>query len=778
MKNSFTFLLLCLSLVACANEADRWQLLETEHFYIAYEKENVAELQKVGDLAEDIHKRLTAIFPSKLSGKTHIVLSDWNDESNGFAELMPYPKIRIYLPPPQDNSLYGLGQSQWLEYVLTHEYAHILQLGARDGTPASLGKIFGSAILPAAFTPPWAYEGWAVYCESNFVPQSSGRLAEPYFRGILRHDLAENNLRSLTQVSNIVLDWPQSMIYYPYGALFIEYLAAQYGRAKLVEFFQNLLSQPPSLGFVPTFDKTFGIPLQEAYRNWQQQLSSQVGEYALRDGRQLTQTGARTSQPFWDKQGNLYYLAAEVNKPRKLMKYSNGEHTFIALWDDEEEFVLSNQGELFFSRPTWQQDRYYHDLYVSDLNKKRTRRLTENSRASSPTLSADGRQLAFVVLDPPLRHIYLLELATGDTRPLLLADEETSFYSPAWSPAGDRLAVVTQRRGVGRQLEFVDVHTGRREPVTGCYWQESSPSWDPSGRYLLFTAQDEGFINLYAFDLETEKVHLVAKDAGPGTVSPDGTLAYVASTAKGEQIYTLPFKLQGELTPPSVVSEVNITALPAVPSKITDYRAWPSLRPHFWLPMWQDGALGAFTMGEDVLELQKYMFFVGMGPSGRASYSFNYSNSAFGPTFELASQSGVNSFKLTQTWRSVFVPAGTLGLSGLWSDGETELHLSYSTARTYGFMPGPSRGTTCSVAVGLQQRDYTAQLKSYFPLGRGVLAGSLAAVWGEQWAAGSKLQVMWPLASWQQGLLNPPVYLVDSWGKLGFAVTGNREKCG
>lgn len=61
--------LLCLSLVACANEADRWQLLETEHFYIAYEKENVAELQKVGDLAEDIHKRLTAIFPSKLSGK-------------------------------------------------------------------------------------------------------------------------------------------------------------------------------------------------------------------------------------------------------------------------------------------------------------------------------------------------------------------------------------------------------------------------------------------------------------------------------------------------------------------------------------------------------------------------------------------------------------------------------------------------------------------------------------------------------------------------------------
>ena len=69
MKNSFTFLLLCLSLVACANEADRWQLLETEHFYIAYEKENVAELQKVGDLAEDIHKRLLQFSLVNCQGK-------------------------------------------------------------------------------------------------------------------------------------------------------------------------------------------------------------------------------------------------------------------------------------------------------------------------------------------------------------------------------------------------------------------------------------------------------------------------------------------------------------------------------------------------------------------------------------------------------------------------------------------------------------------------------------------------------------------------------------
>ena len=115
-----------------------------------YPKTQQAQLATVAALAEDVHQRLTEVFPKTTYGKTQLVLTDHTDESNGFATVWPYPKITIYLAPLEDPRGFGLGKLEWLEYLLVHEYAHVLQLGAARGITGKLRKIFGSAIVPGS----------------------------------------------------------------------------------------------------------------------------------------------------------------------------------------------------------------------------------------------------------------------------------------------------------------------------------------------------------------------------------------------------------------------------------------------------------------------------------------------------------------------------------------------------------------------------------------------------------------------------------------------------
>ena len=769
-----------------------WQLEETPHFFIYYEGENAKQLAQIGALAESIHIRLTKIFPQSSFGKTHLVLTDWTDQSNGLATVSPYPKITIYLSSPQDTTRFGLGQMEWLEYVLTHEYAHILQLGAASRIPAALRRVFGSIIISAAFVPPWAYEGWAVYAESNFGPVPGGRLADPSFRAMLRYDLLEDNLKTLDQASNIVLAWPGTLLWYQYGALFFEYLAQEYGQEALLDFFQNLAGEPPAIRFAAVFKNTYGVSLQEAYQNWQAQLPAQVGTSFPREGKELSVSAAQTRHPVWDREGNLFYLAEEDSGAQRLMKYAEGEH-FVATWDDEAEFILDEAGELIFAQARWQGDNYHWELYRANPGKTQPLALTRKLRARQPALSPYGAQLAFVANVPPRREIHILDLETGLTQPFLAA-EDLSFHSPSWSPDGKTLAVVVEHKGRGRQLEFVDPKTRCRRPVTGWWWQEGAPAWDPSGRYLLFTAQSGDFVNLYAYDLEEGKVRLIDRDAGPAQVSPSGTeIAYVARSSKGDQIYLLPFRLKEEVAPPPAKVARKFTPLPQVVSKIGGYSAWPSLKPHFWLPWVWEGAPGVFTMGQDALGFYSYSGFLGLNSEGVPKYNLNLKSTAFGPQLELNSDSeGTQSIKVTNYWRSVFVPHGTVALGGGWGREEgAKLTLTYSTARSYGLNPYPSRGLAATIAAtGLGGKEILwGQARHYWALGRGALQGELGCAWGKEaafalpgyhqlargWTANGNFEARWPLALWQRGLVTPPIYLLDSWGTFGLGLSTGGE---
>ena len=103
-----------------------WHTIETDHFLIHYHEETARSGQETAAVAEKIYDPITSFYEFEPDSKTHIIIQDIDDISNGAAYY--YDNKILIWALPLDYDLRG--SHRWLNNVITHEFTHIVQIGA------------------------------------------------------------------------------------------------------------------------------------------------------------------------------------------------------------------------------------------------------------------------------------------------------------------------------------------------------------------------------------------------------------------------------------------------------------------------------------------------------------------------------------------------------------------------------------------------------------------------------------------------------------------------
>ncbi|MEF1173116.1 hypothetical protein REH73_11950, partial [Vibrio sinaloensis] len=275
--------------VAWDQQDEVWQTQESDHFSIHFRSGHEKQAARSLDLAEQVHKELTPFFGYEPKDKTEIVLVDEFDFSNGWATVIPYPQIRLYMSPPDNvNSLES--NDEWLHLLIRHEYVHILHLEMGGGAPEFLRNIFGRNVLlyPHTLTPSMLVEGLAVYLETN-KELGYGRLQGSSYPMEMRMEVASGKVKDLNQAVVASKHFPLGYQYL-YGAYFVDYLVQQYGEDKVQTFLDDYSRRLlPFFLLNRTAKNTFGESFEALWPQFQTYLNQHFSEeIALRTANKVS----------------------------------------------------------------------------------------------------------------------------------------------------------------------------------------------------------------------------------------------------------------------------------------------------------------------------------------------------------------------------------------------------------------------------------------------------------------------------------------------------------
>lgn len=398
---------------------------------------------------------------------------------------------------------------------------------------------------------------------------------------------------------------------YNAGFAFVLYLARKYGDDALNEISRNL-ARLPEVSIDGAIERAVGKSGADVYEDWKREITRDY-EARVAPIREHLVAGVRI--PFYDQEGDIPSGAEPPvfhRTGRAPFVLQNGtmrpccravtDMSFANLYPqyspDGSRFVfVSNAGSDYFSgsmitvcdiatrtsktiigpvssKVSWSPDGnklYYgkttadnphgsfqSDLYVYDLTKEEETRLTHGKRASSPSVSPDGRTLVFAVTADGTSNLALCDTTGSGFRLLTVYTHGEQSYDPQWTPDGKHIAFDYSVRD-GRDIAWIRPDgTDLRFLVAG-QDDARSPAFSPDGTTMLFSSDRTGISNLYAYDLATGTIRQTTNVLGGAfmpTVNAAGTILYAGYTATGYKLF--------DLANPSQLQEEDHSYLPSV----------------------------------------------------------------------------------------------------------------------------------------------------------------------------------------------------------------------
>lgn len=579
---------------AQANPDLRMRTLETEHFHIHYYAGEEEVADRVGMLAERAYRRVTRLMAHEPFLKTHIMLEDDTDVSNGFANAIPYPQIRLFAAAPGSMSVLA-NYDDWLDILVTHEFVHVAHIDTVHGLPRLINALLGFGVVgkasaPNILQPRWLIEGIATMYESDLG--AAGRQRSALFDMFVRMAVLEGRFQRIDQTTNSAKVFPHSSSVYLYGLHLMHYVANRYGRDKLAELSHIYSGRIIPFGINRALEDVIGVDFDQVWKEYRidttrrfQSQARQIRARGVRQGRRLTfgvsdgSSGSHTRYPMWSaddrwvyffeddghRQPGIYRIPSDGAPVREGLGIGRegmqkGVENVLQFEDGGVASFVGAGSDLVFDMLGTHDYRYrWSDLYRYNGGDPREReQLTFGLRARDPNVSPDGRTVAFARNDTGQSRLAFLELATKDVVEVAPFEDIQQVYNPRFAPDGERVAYSLWREGGYRDIYVYDRASQTTERITADRFMDQSPTWSPDGRYLVFSSDRTGVFNLYAYDTETAEVSMVTNVFGGAfepSISHDGRrISYVGYTTNGFDVWMMDWDPDRFLAAPPVIS--------------------------------------------------------------------------------------------------------------------------------------------------------------------------------------------------------------------------------
>jgi hypothetical protein len=570
-----------LALVLCAPSGARaqpqdprlvWRTLETPHFRIHYYNDMAPIARRVAEVAERAVERLHGPLGWAPSSPVQVVLSDETDDANGSATAIPQNTVRLFVTAPDDLSV--LHQyDDWLATLVVHEYTHILHTDNISGLPAILNVLAGKQWAPNQIQPRFILEGLATYEES--LHTHGGRLRASQWEMAMRADALAGNLQTLDQLANGPNRWPHGTLWYLYGSYFMQYVAERFGRDALAELSREYGSTAAPWQLNRVLRRVTGHTWEDLYEDFCDAITARfraqerrLRAAGLEEGVRITRQGEVVRAPRFLPDGTLVYESSDGQSMGRLRAIAPDD---LARADDAHPaeawslewlagpsgFGVAGNDVLVVSDTAIHRDLYaYHDLFLWRLVRDRSgrltvdheERLTEGWRAQQPDVAPDGDHVVFTVNHRGTTSLFEMSLTERQPRALFRPRRFEQVYAPRYSPDGALIVFSHWREGGRRDIAVYHRADGRIEYLTDDAALDLSPTFTPDGRYLLWSSDRSGVMNLLArertalgFGPERQVTHVLSGAFQP-VVSPDGrTLVYVTYGHRGWDLARMPF---------------------------------------------------------------------------------------------------------------------------------------------------------------------------------------------------------------------------------------------
>lgn len=526
-----------------------WRTIVTEHFRIHFHQGEEQLAEEFSQMVEPVFDTMTEEMKWVPKGRTEVVLVDRTDSANGYASVAPYKQIVIYVTAPQENSTLSLYED-WNEGIFTHELTHILHMDTNHGIIRATRAVVGSIVSTNDLSPWWLVEGLATFQETR--QSAGGRGRSPYVDMIKRTAVVEDDFPPLGNMDGLQPDPPGGNLRYLFGQDFIQYVADHQGADVWTRWVHLYGGHIPYL--LPA-KKAFGRRLVPMYFDWKAHLYEKYGALAQELRAEGIREGVRVSPdkkvscaaPSYSPDGRkLVFSCYDLRTGSAIwMGDGDGKETDVLLQDrGAKNFTWRSDSEAFVYAGTHVVNRFntWSDIYMYTLGKGTSvKSLTNGARARDPDFSPDGTHLMMVTNRVQNGQ---LETLTVDQRQTALTDvtDHTQFATPRYSPDGRVVAVSVWAEG-RRDLWLYSPEGEPLRRLTADIANDRDPEWSADGQYLYFSSDRTGIPNIYAIDIETERLWQVT-NVLTGAVAPtlrrDGAaLAYAQYSANGWDVMVM-----------------------------------------------------------------------------------------------------------------------------------------------------------------------------------------------------------------------------------------------